>query len=32
MTKDNPYFDWDGNNESDASIRETKPESDQFNE
>ena len=30
MTKDNPYFDWDGDNESDAS--ETKPESDQLNE
>ena len=32
MTKDNPYFDWDGDNESDASNSETKPESDQLNE
>ena len=29
MTKDNPYFDWDGDN---ASNSETKPESDQLNE
>lgn len=30
LKKDNPYFDWDGDNESDAS--EAKPESDQLNE
>ena len=30
LKKDSPYFDWDGDNESDAS--EAKPESDQLNE
>ena len=28
MTKDAPYFDWNGEGESDASQSETTPESD----